>query len=195
MWASASEMGYRPSTLSLSRDLVRSHAWGRKSQLRRVETRFKQLVSEGRDGDALTVEGEMLYELGKYGAAAKMLERALRLEDSSGFEWKPHCRLCLGRSYLKLGRTAEAREVLEAMEGSGSAEADVELARMLRTGEPDKAEQHLYVAAVNGHMDMFRQLSEMEFEKGASSADRESKKKHHLWAMEWSRLADPREKF
>ena len=193
LWTAASNMGYRPSTISLARELIGSGVWGKASQYRNIETRFKQIVQEGKDRDALTAEGERLYRLGMYDAAVKMLQRALSPEGTE-FEWKYHCQLCLGRSYLKLGKTAEAKEVLERIEGAGSGEAAVELAQMFRSSDPDKMEQYLYTAGINGRLEMFRQLSEIEFEKEARETDKEAKKVHNLWAMEWSRLADEREK-
>ncbi|KAF4975854.1 hypothetical protein FZEAL_7410 [Fusarium zealandicum] len=192
MWASASEMGYRSATISLAGELVRTGAWGRKSHLRSVESSFKKLVSEGKDSNALTVEGELLYHQERYDAAVKMLERALRLNNTD-FEWKHLCQLCLGRSYLKLGKADEARGPLEA---SGYTDADAELGQMLRTTEPERAEVHMYMSALTGlRLDMFRQLAELEFEKEANAANKEAKKDHYLWAMEWSRLANPKEQF
>ncbi|KAF7543336.1 hypothetical protein G7Z17_g10820 [Cylindrodendrum hubeiense] len=194
MWASAADMGHRPATLSLARQLAHSHAWGQKSQLRKVETRFKQFVSEGRDPNALTVEGEMLYELGKYDAAAKMLQRALVL-DGEEFEWKSQCQLYLGKAYVKLQRPVEAREAFESISDSGSSEADTELGQLLRSSDTEKAEKHLYTAAVNGNLEMFRHLSEIAFDKQVKATDKQVMKDHQLWAMEWSRLADPKEQF
>ncbi|KAH7272645.1 hypothetical protein NW759_003431 [Fusarium solani] len=193
LWTAASNMGYRPSTISLAREIIGSGFWGKASQYRNIESRFKQIVQEGKDRNALTAEGERLYRLGMYDAAVKVLQRALGPEGSE-FEWKHHCQLCLGRSYLKLGRTAEAKELLEGVEGAGSGEAAVELAQLFRTSDPDKMEQYLYTAGINGRLEMFRQLSEIEFEKEARETDKASKKEHNLWAMEWSRLADEREK-
>ncbi|KAH7023543.1 hypothetical protein EDB80DRAFT_697875 [Ilyonectria destructans] len=194
MWASAADMGHRPATLSLARQLIHSHAWGQKSQLRKVETRFKQLVSEGKDPNALTIEGEMLYELGKYDAAAKILKRALLL-DGEDFEWKSQCQLYLGKAYVKLQRPAEAKEVFQAIPNSGSSEADVELGQLLRSSDVEKAEQHLYAAAINGKPEMFRHLSEIAFDNQTKATDKQTMKDHQLWAMEWSRLADPKEQF
>ncbi|KPM43512.1 hypothetical protein AK830_g3071 [Neonectria ditissima] len=194
MWASAAEMGSRPATISLARQLIHSHAWGQKSQLRSVEARFKQLVSEGKDPNVLTVEGEHLYELGKYDAAANMLRRALAL-DEKDFEWKSQCQLHLGKAYLKLKRPAEAREVFETISESGSAEADVELGQLLRSSDTEKAEQHLYTAAINGKPEMFHHLSEIAFENMNKAADEQTRKDQQRWAMEWSRLADPKVQF
>lgn len=194
MWASAAEMGSRPATLSLARQLIHSRAWGQRSQLRNVETRFKQFVSEGKDPNALTVEGEQLYELGKYDAAVNMLGRALALSESD-FEWKPQCQLYLGKAYLKLKRPAEAKEVFETISESGSTEADVELGQLLRASDVEKAEQHLYTAAINGKPEMFHHLSEIAFDKMSNATDEQTRKDQQRWAMEWSRLADAKVQF
>ncbi|POR34054.1 Uncharacterized protein TPAR_05725 [Tolypocladium paradoxum] len=192
MWASASELGYRPSTLSLARQLIRSGAYGRMPQLRKVEARFKQLVSTGKDPDALAAEGELLFEQGRFDVAVATLQRALRA-DSASFEWKPYCELCLGKALLKLGRAEEARGVLEALSESGLVEADIELGKMLRASDRDKAEQHMYAAACNGRPDMFSHLSEMALEgAAAATGDGRWSEDRRRWALEWSRLADAR---
>ncbi|ODA79653.1 hypothetical protein RJ55_05247 [Drechmeria coniospora] len=187
MWASASELGHRPATLSLARQLIRSGAFGRMPQLRKVEARFKQMVSTGKDPDALTAEGELLFEQGSFDAAVTTLRRALRLATGS-FEWKAYCRLCLGKSLLKLGKREEALKVFEALSESGFAEAHMEIGMMLRSEDRDKATRHLYAAACGGRQHLFSHLSEMALEE----ADGRSPEDSQRWAVEWSRLADPR---
>ncbi|KIE02972.1 Tetratricopeptide-like helical, partial [Metarhizium majus ARSEF 297] len=189
LWSTASEMGYRPSTLSLARQLVRSGAYGRVPQLRRVEARFKGLVSSGKDADALTAEGELLLQQGRLDAAAAVLTKALRL--SPRFEWRPYCRLCLGRAYLKMGKVDDARGLFEKLAQEGVVEADMELAEMLRGSDADEARQRMYTAACNGRRDMFTRLSEMELELEAVGGEKDGEERR-LWAMEWSKLADGR---
>lgn len=198
LWASASEAGYRPSTLSLARHLARSGAYGRVPQLRRVEARFKQLVSTARDADALTVEGELQYEQGNYEAAIRALQRALQVGDAAaaGFEWKPYCELCMGKALAKLGRHDEARALLEALSEAGLAEADVELGNLLRVSDRDAAERHLFAAASSGRADMFSVLSEIALDKAAESGDDRALREEALrWAKEWSKLGDPRTEY
>ncbi|KAF5020762.1 hypothetical protein F66182_7222 [Fusarium sp. NRRL 66182] len=192
MWASASAAGHRLSTSLLSRDFKVSGTWGNAPAFKGLENRFRQLVAEGKDRDALTVEGEDLYKSGKYIAAAMMLEKALGLGDS-GFFLKELCQMNLGRAYFKLGKIAQARELLEMMASSGdwiSADADAELAQMLRPTDPDEAMQRMYSAALEGRDDMFQKLAEIAFEKEAHATDNKSKREHFLWGAEWSRLAD-----
>lgn len=194
MWKSASDMGHRPSTLSLARFLIRSKAWGKLEPLRRVETRFKQLVAEGKDPNALTVEGEFLYEHGKHDAAVKTLQQALRLP-SSNFEWKHNCQLCLGKALVKLDRPTEAQRAFEDAVESGSIAANGELGQLLRLSDLGRAQQYLYLAAIDGRPEMFRQLSEVSVEKQSAADNDKSRKQHELWAMEWSRLADTKAAF
>ncbi|GAB0132651.1 hypothetical protein EsDP_00001080 [Epichloe bromicola] len=182
LWSSASEMGHRPATLSLARQLIRSGAYSRIPQLRRVEARFKQLLGSGRDADALTAEGELLLEQGRYDGAATLLRRALHI--GGDFEWRPYCELCLGKVYAKTGREDDAREMFARLADAGMVEADVELVDLLRRSDSEESEQRMYTAACNGRSDMFTRLSEAELEK--ENGER------RLWAMEWSRLADQR---
>ncbi|RFU72557.1 tetratricopeptide repeat [Trichoderma arundinaceum] len=192
LWASASEAGYRPSTLSLARHLARSGAYGRIAQLRKVEARFKQLVSTARDPDALTVEGELQYEQGNYEAAIRALQRALQV-GSPGFEWKPYCQLCMGKAFVKTNKHDEARAIFESLSEIGLIEADIELGKLLRVSDRDAAERHLFAAASSGRGDMFSLLSEIALEKAAESGtDKTSKEESLRWAKEWSKLADSR---
>lgn len=191
MWASASDMGYRPSILSLSRQLIRSGAFGKVPQLRKVEARFKNLLSTGKDADALTAEGELLFEQGKYDAAVRILQRALQVEQS-GFQWKPYCQLCLGKAYAKLQQHDKAQAVLQELSETGLVEADTELGNMLRSRDLDQAEEHYYAAACNGRADMFTPLGEIAVQRAAEAGDKASKEDNRRWALEWSRLADPR---
>ncbi|KAK5990188.1 hypothetical protein PT974_08454 [Cladobotryum mycophilum] len=191
LWASASEAGYRPSTLSLARQLIRSGAFGRVPQLRKVEARFKQLVSMAKDPDALTAEGELLFEQGNYDGAVRVLQRALQV-GATDFEWKPYCQLCLGKAYLQIQKRDEAREILESLSESGLVEADIELSKMLRGLDRDTAEKHIYSAACNGRADMFSHLAEIAVERAADTSDKKSKEESLRWAREWSKLADLR---
>lgn len=178
-------MGYRPSTLSLARQLIRSGAYSRIPQLRRVEARFKGLVSTGKDADALTAEGELLFEQGRLEAAATALNKALKMGE---FEWRPYCELCLGRAYLRIGKVDEARGLFEKLAEEGVVEADMELGEMLRESDGDGARQRMFTAACNGRRDMFTRLSEMELERDGEKSVEERR----LWALEWSKLADGR---
>lgn len=190
LWSSASEMGHRPSTLSLARQLIRSGAYTRIPQLRKVEARFEELVSSGKDADALTAAGELLFEQGRFDAAVATTRRALQL--SERFEWRPYCELCLGKAYVKTGKGDEARRIFDRLAEDGLVEADVELADLLKRRESGEVAQRLYAAACNGRRDMFARLSEMELDGGAMPADQRSTEERRLWAMEWLRLADTR---
>ncbi|KAF7548137.1 hypothetical protein G7046_g8780 [Stylonectria norvegica] len=194
LWSSASEMGYQPSTLSLARFLITGGVWGKISHLTKVEARFRNIVKAGKDPNALTAEGELLFAQGNYDAAIKLLERTRTLP-SAAFEWKPYCLLCLGKAYAKTQRHAEAKEALTAALEAGCFEARAELGQLLRSSDVEKAEQYLYTAALHGKPELFRNLSEMAFESEANATDDDTRKNHQLWAMEWSRLADQKEPY
>ena len=182
MWASASATGHRAATLSLARQLIRSGAYGRVPPLRSVEAHFRQLVDAARDADALTAQGELLFEQGRFDVAATSLKRALALKEE--FEWRPYCLLCLAKTYHKTGRTAEAQDILSKLADEGLAEADVELVGVV--SDPTVAEQHMYNAACHGRLDMFTRLSEAELNEGGARSGKE----RMLWALEWAKLAE-----
>ncbi|PHH88628.1 hypothetical protein CDD83_7286 [Cordyceps sp. RAO-2017] len=192
MWTSASASGYRPSVLSTARHLVRSRRFGSYVEMLNVEARFERLVAKGDDPDALTVEGEGLFDQGRLALAVETLQRALSLP-SSNFQWEHSCQLHLGMSLLKLGRTREARCLFEDLSQSGVYKADEMLADMLRTADPSSAQQHAYTASHYGRLEMFSRLAEMELlGVGSTDSDGRSPEERRLWATEWSRLANPR---
>ncbi|KAM0243119.1 hypothetical protein ACHAP5_006909 [Fusarium lateritium] len=191
LWTSASEADYNPSTVSLARELMLQGAWGKSELLKEFEKRFMKLVAEGKDCNALTAYGERLFKTGKYSAAAEMLTQAVSVDDGI-FGWKRTCLTCLAKSYAMLGKVSEARETLKTL---NDPDADAEIDQLLNTSDAEQAQQQMYSAALMGRTDMYRQLAEVEFEREANETDKESKKNHHLWGMEWSRLADPSVKF
>lgn len=195
MWASASQVGYRPATLSLARQLVRSGAYGRQRSMAGVEARFRKLASSGKDADALTVAGEFLYEQGRFEAAVATLRDALATE-APDFEWKPYSQLCLGKALLKLNRCDEALVVLKPLSESGLPEADAELGHLLKNRDSSKAAQHFFAASCNGKRDMFHYLAQLALEPSSLAAGQDSDpEERRRWASEWSRLADPRSEY
>ncbi|KAM0274012.1 hypothetical protein ACHAPA_000960 [Fusarium lateritium] len=191
LWMSASEADYNPSTVSLARELMLRGAWGQSESMKEFEKRFMKLVAEGKDCNALTAYGERLFKTGKYSAAAEMLKQAVSVDDGI-FGWKRTCLTCLAKSYAMLGKVSEARETLKTL---NDPDADAEIDQLLNASDAEQAQQQMYSAALMGRTDMYRQLAEVEFERETNETDKESKKNHHLWGMEWSRLADPSAKF
>ncbi|KAI1021649.1 hypothetical protein LB504_012834 [Fusarium proliferatum] len=191
LWASASGLNYSPAVVSLASQLFASGSWRTTTAFADAENRFMKLVAEAKNCNALTVYGEYLFQDGKYDQAVAMLNQALNVDDGV-FEWKRKGLICLAKSYVKLGRAHEAKKTLELL---GDPEADAELDQLLRSSDAEMTRQQLYTDAVKGKHDLFSQLAEVEFERETKETDDELKKNHHLWGLEWSRLADPGAKF
>ncbi|CVL10161.1 uncharacterized protein FPRO_04879 [Fusarium proliferatum ET1] len=191
LWASASGLNYSPAVVSLASQLFASGSWRKTTAFADAENRFMKLVAEAKNCNALTVYGEYLFQDGKYDQAVAMLNQALNVDDGV-FEWKRKGLICLAKSYAKLGRAHEAKKTLELL---GDSEADAELDQLLRSSDAEMTRQQLYTDAVKGKHDLFSQLAEVEFERETKETDVELKKNHHLWGLEWSRLADPGAKF
>lgn len=191
MWSSASAAGYRLSTLSLIRHIIKARAYGRGARFAKVEKRFKSLVATAKDADALTAEGELLYGQGNYEAALRVLQRALQVgKDDESFEWRAFCELCLGQVYVKLKRYQEAKDIFKSLSESGVPEADIELGQMLRPTDRETAARHLFAVACAGRPDIFAQLSEMSLEQAAETKDETAVREFRRWSDEWSRLAN-----
>ncbi|RCI17188.1 hypothetical protein L249_2160 [Ophiocordyceps polyrhachis-furcata BCC 54312] len=188
LWLNASHMGFDPSTISLAMGIVRAECFGELKGFHEVEARFKQLVVEGKNPDALTVEGQRLFMQSDYFGALEVLNRAMRIAGVSDFELKTTCRLHIAKAFLSLDKKTVAMSVFNDVAKTGLAEAHAELGRLLRPTDPVRARQHLYEGAP-GRSELYRDLSEMAVEDAAST-----KGTHHKnlsrWAWEWSRLAD-----
>ncbi|KOS17001.1 hypothetical protein ESCO_006001 [Escovopsis weberi] len=218
LWLFASDStSHRASTLSLARHLILSRSFGKLPPLRRLEARFRQLVSTARDPDALTAEGELLFQQGSFAAAARVLARALQVasassSDEPAFEWMPYCKLCLARAHLRQHppRPADAEALLRELAAAGMPEAQEDLADLLRArgggdgSDARAAEAFAYEAACAGRVGGFARLAEMSLERAAGArggggngkGERERERKDSLrWAAEWSRLADPKAEF
>ncbi|KAJ4140896.1 hypothetical protein NW768_000103 [Fusarium equiseti] len=191
MFISASAAGYDPSTITYARLLFREGEWGKKQRFKLLEKRFMDIVAEGKDCNALAVYGEKLFMENKFAAAAPILESALSVDDGI-FEWRDMCLLYLAKSYVRLGKVEEAKKTLKTL---GDPDADAEVAPMLATGGVVEKRQRLFNEGFLGREQAFRELAEIEFENEARETDKDLKKEHHLWAMEWSKLADPSTKF
>jgi predicted Zn-dependent protease len=194
MWASASDMGSRLATICVARQMVRSGAWGKKSNLRPVENNFRKLVAEGKNPNALAVQAELLWMAGNYTEAAKTAKKALDI-GKGDFEWEPECRLSLAKAYVKLKRDAEAKEVLDSLSEMSFAEAHEYLGYLLLPSDADKAEQHFFNAGYYGRPGMYQQLSEIAVTNGSKAVGEEEKKEYSRWAMEWAHLANPKAEF
>ncbi|RGP69303.1 hypothetical protein FSPOR_4795 [Fusarium sporotrichioides] len=191
LFASASATNYNPSTITLARFLFRTDYWGFEPQFKHVENRFMKLVYEGKDCNALAVYGEHLFMSRKYAAAVPILNQAISVDDGI-FEWKNTCMLCLAKSYARLGKVKAAEDVLEDL---GDPDAWVELGPLLDRGGSEDKRQWLLREGFRGRMEAYRELAEIDFEKASKETDKAEKREHNLWAMEWSRLADPKAEY
>jgi tetratricopeptide (TPR) repeat protein len=185
--ASASEANYNPSTITLARLLLRSGNWGSSRSSTHLQKRFMKLVFEGKDCNALAVYGEHLFMARKYAAAVPMLNQAISVDDGI-FEWRRMCMRYLAKAYAQLGKIKEAENVLEKL---GDPDAWIELGPLLDRGGFEDTRQWLYREGYEGRLEEFRKLAEMDFEKASKETDKALKHEYNLWAMEWSRLADP----
>ncbi|KAL6925031.1 hypothetical protein FSST1_002305 [Fusarium sambucinum] len=185
--ARASAANYNPSTITMARFLFRSGEWGMLRSAKHIENRFMKLVYEGKDCNALAVYGEHLFRTRKYAAAVPMLNQAISVDDGI-FEWKNMCMLCLAKAHAQLGKIKEAEDVLEML---GDPDAWIELGPLLDRGGFEDKRQWLYREGFTGNLEEFRKLAEMDFEKASKETDKALKHEYNLWAMEWSRLADP----
>lgn len=199
LWIASAQQGHRAATIAVARQLVRGGAWGTRPAIRAVESAFRAVAAEARDSNALTVYAEMLVRAGSHEQAVRAARRALEVGGGNGgfeFEWEDECRVTLAKALVQLGRRDEARSLLEELVGEGVPEAHEHLAvLLLESGETDVAEQHLLQAGCFGRPGMFQQLAELAVDKQGSAASEAEAMDHQRWAMEWTRLENPKVAF
>ncbi|KFA63405.1 hypothetical protein S40285_06603 [Stachybotrys chlorohalonatus IBT 40285] len=191
MWTVAAKLNYRASIITLHYYMVLYPGNKVQSQIRVIGNKFLDILIQGRDPDALYVEGLRLSKENKLEEAAKILRRALDLS-AARFGWKPECELLLAQTYLKLGERKEALAILESLEESGMIEATAELGIALRREDPAKSMERLYLAACGGRQELYNHLAQIELSQSDLTSDPGEAEDMTRWAMEWSRLADPK---
>ncbi|PHH81094.1 hypothetical protein CDD82_1310 [Ophiocordyceps australis] len=187
LWASASYLSYRPSTLSLARDLMRAGTFGRIRAFSGVEASFRQILRTNRDADAIFIVGELCFGQKKYAECIDRQRKALALTDGH-FEWKKESKLCMAKALCEFGRYDDAIPILLGLSEQGVAQADMELGKIYRNQDPERAYECFFAAACAGLFEAFRPLSDMAFDLGEQTGF--TKQEASLWATQWAYLAD-----
>lgn len=197
LWFTATNWGHAPSACSLAAFLARSGQYGKEEFFAPAEQRFRALVRGG-DPTAMAIEGEVLYQQGKYDEAEATLNKVLQGQkqhargggDGGLGNWEPNFRLTLGKTLAKRGKTDQAVAILRRLSEEGYIEADPQLGKTLRASDPDEALQYLFKAGCTGALDCFEEMATIELDKAAKAGSSSEANDHWLWAQELTRLAD-----
>lgn len=199
LWFTAGNWGYAPSTCSLIAVMARAGRYGQDAAMAPAEKRFRALVQSG-DPVAVAIEGQILYQQGKYAEAEAALRQVLRTHAGTGgsaafAHWEPNARLALGMTLGRRGRTDEAVAMLRQLSDDGYIEAEPVLGRLLRGSDPEAALQHLFKAGCTGALECFEEMAAIELDRAAKTDNANDAADHRLWAEELARLADNRAEF
>ncbi|PHH63952.1 hypothetical protein CDD81_5171 [Ophiocordyceps australis] len=186
-WASASYLSYRPSILSLVRQLMRREAYGRMKTFAVFEASFREILRTNKDPDALFIVGEMCFRLKKFAECIDKQRAALALQNVR-FGWRMDAELCMAKALCMLGRHEEAVPLLLDLSEQGLAEADLELGDIYRSRDPKQAYQHYYAAACRGKSKALHHLSEISFDLGEETGF--TIEEANLWTINWVTLAE-----
>lgn len=156
MLMSASSLGYTPSTLSLIRILTQAEnlkVTERKDMFRDPMARFRRILQNGENPDALTLQGLLLVRQGHDTQALKHFDQAIKAasrKDSAGQESMPavrkprwayegSCYHQRGRILLKQGRREEAAAAFRVVALElNLAKGHLELAKLLPHDAPER---------------------------------------------------------
>lgn len=190
MWASASGLGFQPATITLAGDLVRHGKFGQLPMMRKVESDFRRIVTQGKDANALTIEALRLYrQEKKLPQAAAMFKKALSV-GGPDFSFKSRCENGLGHIAYSQGRLEEAAEYLEKAYEVDPRSAGLLLGDVYASLDPQKARQVYYRTASHGNATAWGRLADLELGMAMDAQDQPTKQEHQLWAMEFQRLGD-----
>ncbi|XWW97083.1 hypothetical protein V2A60_005064 [Cordyceps javanica] len=197
LWFTAANWGYAASTCSLVAVLARSGQYGKEAVTAPVERRFRALV-QGNDPVATAIQGEILYQQGKYAEAEAVLGKVTRKGEAGAGalgNWEPNFRLTLGKTLGRRGKTDQAVAILRGLSDEGYIEADPELGRLLRGSDPEEALQYLFKAGCTGALGCFEEMAAIELDKAAKAEHSSDEADCRLWAAELARLADSKAEF
>ncbi|OAA67459.1 hypothetical protein ISF_03635 [Cordyceps fumosorosea ARSEF 2679] len=197
LWFAAANWGFAPSACSFAAMLARSGQYGKDSVTAPAEQRFRALVRAG-DPVAAAIEGEILYQQGKYAEAEAALLRVQRRQAAGTADlgsWEPNFRLALGRTLGRRGKADQAVAILRGLSDEGYIAADAELGRLLRGADPDAAMQYLFRPGCTGALSCFEEMAAIELDKAAKAEKPSDAADHRLWAEELTRLADKNAEF
>ena len=160
---SAVLLDYEPATLSLTRYMFRTGRYPL-TGYGKLQSKFARLVAQGRDPNALTLQGMILQrdkgnELEAIAAFRKAVELGRR---ASEFEWAADCYVSLGRLLANQGQRREALAMFEkaALE-LDNPEGYYELAMVQGMDKLDDQFRYLIKAAANGIPKAWREMSQL----------------------------------
>ena len=220
MLSTASELNYNPSTLSIAMlvfkiNPAKVEGAMKQDAVRLAFSRFRGLVGQGRDPDALTLEGLMQARRGENDAAMRSFTRAIKASKMSNavqtptlvpsvdgddmnrnsvvrpsrWTWEASCYIEMGKIFVKRGKRAEGEAAFRvAAEELDMAEAHYEFGQLQPRDSAERL-RHLTSAAGSGHKDACRALAELELETAQRTGlTKEEADEHRRRASEWSAI-------
>ncbi|EGY20606.1 uncharacterized protein VDAG_10235 [Verticillium dahliae VdLs.17] len=206
MLDSASELGHVPATLHI----IRTVLYGRSPEnlqrsCPRAYARFRTLVAEGRNPDALTLEGKLYALRGERDQAAALFRRAKDVataavaHGSTGFQWKNLCQVELAKLQEAVGARQDAYWEYRALADAGDAEAcyylgtlDARMPGTVRLVHEAEARELLTQAAMAGYPAAPTALADLEtgmYDQAVADGHKDAAAGHLLDAQEWRNLA------
>lgn len=189
----AGELGYDMATLDLTRRII-MHDSGIEALRRnfpRLEARFRALVDQGRDPNALVLQAMILMKHGQQSRALEVLQRSKALgEAGTPFPWKHFCLSQMGKVLEKQGSRDQAEECYAELVRENSGLGYYHLAMLYK---PDPIAKWLFHrAAALGVPQAVSELAGREtidYKEALKAGDQQAASKHLLDAQEWQRLA------
>lgn len=193
MFAGASELGCKASCISLARMVVEA-GHTNVPLFKPIIARFRNIVREGNDPNALSIEARDLMKQEKYNAAGRWAQRALYIAGGEDFEFEADAHHVIGIAYAKAGKKAEAREHFTLASDLGLSTVLRDIAEL--SDDLGEKRECLYKLGCTGFRTGFKNLGELTLFLGEHPllppAERE---RQRLMALEWMRLSDKDSKY
>lgn len=189
MFASASGLGFTPATLDGIQYLIAERKFGKVSAMSKFEADFRRLVTQGKDPNALALEGTRLTTENRLSQAETMFRRALKL-GGANFSYKWMAQRGLGYVlHTQNAQSEEARHLFEEVYTTHPLDVARELSQMYQSSQqPERARDVLFRLALHKDPSAYDRLAELELGLAWDAPNASQKKDHETWAMEFQRL-------
>ncbi|KAM0334370.1 hypothetical protein ACHAQA_001396 [Verticillium albo-atrum] len=201
MHDAAGELGHVPATLHIIRMIL----FGKNPEILprfrpRAYARFKSLVAEGRNPDALTLQGKFHALRDERELAAEMFRRAKAVAGPDGeFQWRSICQIELAKLHEARGARDEAcrvyRELVEVKDAEGCyylATLDGRMPGATPLVAETEVRELLTRAAMAGYPPAATALADLEtsrYDRAVTGGDEAAAGRHLLDAQEWRKIA------
>jgi tetratricopeptide (TPR) repeat protein len=188
MFASASGLGLEPATLDGTQYLLAEKLYGKLSSMSKLEGDFRRLLAQGKDPNAITLEGARLTNENRMTQSEAAFRRALKLGGES-FAYRWIAQRGLGFVlYTRDPKSEEALRLFEEVYTTHPAQVAPWLIQMYGSTNPERTRDLFFLMALYKEPAAYEKLADYELGMAWEAPNESQKREHELWAAEFQRL-------